>query len=326
MKQALAGLLLGIGIAFAGTALAEDFPVTVTHEFGDTTLARRPERIVSVGVHEQDFLYALGLAPVGVHEWFGDYPYATWPWAEEARKAVDATPEVLKGFDINIEWVAAQKPDLIVASYYGDLDEATYELLSAIAPTISAPKGYPQWGAPWDAELRLIAQATGTSARAEGIIADIEGRFAAAKAKYPELQGRQAAVGYDQDGMVRTYNSADTSHRFLAALGLVIPKVYDEIAADRGHLDISPESLSLIEIDAFVWPDGPGSIGELSVYKDTTLHKQGRDVDLGGGVLSGALSFQTPLALGYLIDTLPPMLAAAVDGNPATVAAAPPAQ
>ena len=24
----------------------------------------------------------LGLAPVGVHEWFGDFAYATWPWAE----------------------------------------------------------------------------------------------------------------------------------------------------------------------------------------------------------------------------------------------------
>ena len=35
-------------------------------------------------------------------------------------------------------------------------------------------------------------------------------------------------------------------------------------------------------------------------------------------MLSGALSFQTPLALGYLIETIPPMVAAAVDGDPAT--------
>lgn len=326
MKQAVAGLLLGIGMAFVGVAMAADFPVTVTHEFGKTTIAKKPERIVSIGVHEQDFLYALGLAPVGVHDWFGDYPYATWPWAEAARQAVNAAPEVLKGFEINLEWVVAQKPDLIVASYYGDLDKETYDLLAAIAPTITAPKGYPQWGAPWDAELRLIGQATGTSAKAEVIVTEIEAKFAAAKAKYPELQGKRAAVGYGQEGMVRTYNSADTSHRFLEALGLTIPEVYDEKAADRGHLDISPENLSLIEIDAFVWPDGPGTIGDLSVYKDTKLHKQGRDVNLGGGVLSGALSFQTPLALGYLIDALPPMLSAAVDGDPATAVPAPPAQ
>lgn len=240
------------------------------------------------------------------------------PWAEEARKAVGATPEVLKGFEINVEWVAAQHPDLIVASYYGDLDEATYQLLSAIAPTITAPKGFPAWGAPWQDELRLIGKATGTADTAEELVADLEGKLAAARSAWPTLQGKEAAAGYDQEGVVRTYNSADTAHRFLMSLGLVIPKIYDEKAVERGHLDISPENLSLIELDAFIWPDGPGTIGDLSVYKATRLHQEGRDISLGGGGLSAALSFQTPLALGYLIEALPPMLAAAADGDPST--------
>jgi iron complex transport system substrate-binding protein len=319
MWRVLAGLLIGVGMSFSGSAMAQSFPVTVTHEFGETTIPGKPERIVSVGVHEQDFLYALGLAPVGVHEWWGDYPYATWPWAEEARKAAGATPEVLKGFEINVEWVAAQRPDLIVASYYGDLDDATYQLLSAIAPTITAPKGFPAWGAPWQDELRLIAMATGTADKAEQIVTDLDGKVAQARSAWPTLEGKEAAAGYDQEGMVRTYNSADTAHRFLMSLGLVIPKVYDETAVERGHLDISPENLTLIELDAFIWPDGPGSFAGMSVYKATRLHQEGRDISLGGGVLSAALSFQTPLALGYLIETLPPMLAAAVDGDPATV-------
>ena len=143
MKLLAAALVAALTI---GTAAAQDFPVTVTHEFGETTIPAKPERIVSVGLHEQDFLYALGIAPVGVHEWWGDYPYATWPWAEAAREAVGATPEVLMGFEINIEWVAAQRPDLIVASYYGDLSQETYDLLSQIAPTITAPPGYPSLG------------------------------------------------------------------------------------------------------------------------------------------------------------------------------------
>ncbi len=58
----------------------------LTHRFGETVVdPAQIKRIVSVGYHEQDFLYALGLAPVGVHDWFGDYPFATWPWAEAAR-------------------------------------------------------------------------------------------------------------------------------------------------------------------------------------------------------------------------------------------------
>ncbi|MDO8360080.1 MAG: ABC transporter substrate-binding protein [Devosia sp.] len=321
---ALATVAVSVGTAFPTVGLGQDFPVTITHQFGETTIAVAPVRVVSVGMHEQDFLYTLGIAPVGVHEWWGDYPYATWPWAEAAREAAGATPEVLKGFDINIEWVAAQHPDLIVATYYGDLDEATYRLLSAIAPTITAPKGFPQWGAPWQDELRLLGQATGRSAKAEEIIVGIDAGFAAARAAFPALAGKQAAVGYFDNGLVRTYNSADTSHRFLASLGLTIPKLYDDKAAERGHFDISPENLSLIELDAFVWPEGMAGIGELSVYQATRLHREGRDISLEGGVLSGALSFQTPPALGYLIDTLPPMLAAAVDGDPAT-AVPPPA-
>jgi iron complex transport system substrate-binding protein len=303
----------------AGAAVAQDFPVTVTHEFGETTIPAKPARVVSVGLHEHDFLYALGIAPVGVHDWWGDYPYATWPWADAAREAIGATPEVLKGFEINVEWVAAQQPDLIVATYYGDLDQATYDLLSAIAPTVTAPPGYPAWGAPWQDELRLIGQATGTSATAEEIIADLDAKVAAVRATYPQLKGKTAATGYVMEsGVVRTYNSADTAHRFLEGLGLAIPARYDELAVERGHLDVSTENLDLIDIDAFIWPDGPGALAGLSVYENTRLAREGRSVDLGGGVLSGALSFQTPLALGYLLDTLPPMIAAAVDGNPAT--------
>ncbi|HWA19852.1 MAG TPA: ABC transporter substrate-binding protein [Devosia sp.] len=312
---ALAAFAVSLG---AAPAFAQNFPVTVTHEFGETTIPAKPQRVVSIGMHEQDFLYALGVAPVGVHEWWGDYPYATWPWAEEARKAANATPEVLKAWEINIEWVAAQRPDLIVATYFGDLDEGTYQLLSAIAPTITAPKGYPAWGAPWQDELRLLGRATGTSDRAEAIVADIDGRFSAARAAHPEFGGKFAATGYVEEGMVRTYNSADTAHRFLTSLGLAIPAQYDELSVDRGHLDVSTENLSLIDIDAFIWPDGTAGIDELSLYKATRLAREGRSISLGGGVLAAAMSFQTPLALGYLIEVLPPMLEAALDGDPAT--------
>jgi len=315
LKLLAAALVAALTISGAA---AQDFPVTVTHELGETTIPAKPERIVSVGVHEQDFLYALGIAPVGVHEWFGEYPYATWPWAEEARVAVGATPEVLQGFEISIEWVAAQQPDLILASYYGDLSQETYDLLSQIAPTIAAPPGYPAWGAPWQDELRLIAVATGTSARAEEIVAEIDAKFAAVKAARPELVGKTTAIGYNQEGVIRTYNSADTAHRFMTSLGMVIPPEYDRLAEERGHLDISTETIELIEVDAFLWPNGIGSIGDLSVYQNTRLAKEGRSISLEDDLLSGALSFQTPLALNYLIEIIPPLVAAAVDGDPAT--------
>ncbi len=77
-----------------------------------------PQRVVSVGLTEQDMLLALGVVPVGVTEWYGEHPYAAWPWAVEALG--DAEPTVLvnnDGFDF--EAIAALDPDLIIGTNAG---------------------------------------------------------------------------------------------------------------------------------------------------------------------------------------------------------------
>src|SRR6476660_2079952 len=62
---------------------ASAFPVTIDHKFGSTTIESQPERVVSVGFAEHEGLLALGVEPVGVRDWYGDQPYATWPWAQD---------------------------------------------------------------------------------------------------------------------------------------------------------------------------------------------------------------------------------------------------
>ena len=75
------------------TDAAAAFPVTVTHALGSTTIESEPQRVVTVGVTEQDTVLAVGVTPVGVTDWYGDQPYATWPWAQD--ELGDAQPEVL---------------------------------------------------------------------------------------------------------------------------------------------------------------------------------------------------------------------------------------
>lgn len=304
-------------------ALAQEFPLTLTHAMGETTIPAKPARVLSIGVHEQDFLYALGVAPVGVHEWWGEKPYATWIWAEDERAALGAEPAVLMGWEINMEWVAAQKPDLIVASYFSDMTAEEYGLLSAIAPVVTAPVGFPAWGAPWQEELRILGQATGTADRAEAVITDLEAKFAEARAKAPSLAGKTGAVAYFMDGVVRTYNTADTAHRFLTNFGMVIPPEYDALAVERGHIDFSLENLAPIDLDMVFFPEEPpegGPLSQVTVFAATRLAKEGRAINLGGGDLSAALSFQTPLAMEWMIEVLPPLMEAAADGDPATPA------
>jgi iron complex transport system substrate-binding protein len=312
----------------ASAARAQEFPVTVEHIYGTTTIPAAPQRVVSVGLHEQDFLYALGIAPVGVYEWFGNRPYATWPWAEDERLALGATPAVLTSEDINYEWVLAQDPDLIVAIYTW-MDEETYAALSRIAPTIASPAGYELWGAPWQAELRIIDQATsGGTAGSDAIVADFARRYAEVRATYPELAGKTGTNIYYEtaSGGFTAWGSDDLASKFLIDLGLAFPPALDALAQADNRIDISQENMRLLDMDVAIFPIGHPEerhqelIEAMPLYQNLDIAKEGRTVwlDDGEGLAYAAMSWQTPLSLGYLLDTLPPLLAAAADGDPAT--------
>ncbi len=323
MKRALLALTL---LLLPGAAQAQDLPVTVEHIYGATTVSEAPKRIVSVGMHEQDFLYALGLSPVGVKEWWGDHPYATWPWAEDERAALGATPAVMNTDGINLEWVLAQNPDLIIAIYV-TMDETTYAELSKIAPTVVTPAGYQAWGAPWQAELRIIDEATsGSSAKSDDIIAGFDKRYAEIRSTYPQLAGKTGTnIYYDPaSGGFTAWGSSDLASKFLVDLGLTFPPALDAMAQADNRIDISAENIALIDTDVAIFPiDDPQmqpTIEGLSTWSSLRLAKEGRAVwlDDGAGLAYAAMSWQTPLSLGYLLDVLPPALAAAADGDPAT--------
>jgi iron complex transport system substrate-binding protein len=306
---------------------AQTFPVTVEHIYGSTTIEAEPQRVVSVGMHEQDFLYALGVSPVGVKEWWGEHPYATWSWAEDERLALEAEPEVMTADGINLEWVAAQSPDLIIAIYV-TMDEQTYDLLSQIAPVVVTPAGYEAWGAPWQAELRIIDQATsGTTTKSDAIVADFAQRYEEVREQYPQLAGKTGTNIYlNEDGSFTAWGSKDLASKFLIDLGLTFPPELDALAQPDNRIDVSAENIDLLDMDVAVWPIDSGAesqqqtIENMGLYQALDLAKQGRSVwlDDDDGLAYAAMSWQTPLSLGYLLDILPAKLAAAVDGDPAT--------
>ena len=76
--------------ASAGGWLPGDRAAQVRRDHGGRGAAAR---VVSVGLTEQDILLQLGVVPIAVTEWYGEKPFATWPWAEELLG--DAEPEVL---------------------------------------------------------------------------------------------------------------------------------------------------------------------------------------------------------------------------------------
>ena len=142
------------------------FPATVEHALGTTVVEESPQRVVTVGVTEQDSVLAVDVTPVGVTDWYGDQPFATWPWAQD--ELGDAEPTVLVDQDgLDYEGIAALDPDLIVGTNAG-LDDESYGKLSAIAPTIAHAEGAPLYFSPWDDQVRLIGAALGKDAETDG--------------------------------------------------------------------------------------------------------------------------------------------------------------
>lgn len=289
------------------------WPRQISHALGTTTVEAPPKRVVSVGYHEQDFLYALGIAPVGVHEWFGGHPFATWSWADDARSALDAKPEVQNGFEVDIEWVYAQQPDLIVASFF-NLSPSDYELLSGIAPVIGPPEGFPVWSAPWQAELRLIAKATGTETKAEEIIAGINRRISGLATANPEFSGKFATMGFFTDGHFVGYRSDAGANLLLKQLGLHTPPEFDRLVQPNGQFSVSPERIDLFDIDAVLWlvdPETAVRIQAMPVYQQTRMARENRAI-WADPELTGALSFMSPLSISYALERLVPMLQGAL--------------
>ena len=226
------------------------FPVTIEHKYGETTIDAEPQRVVSVGFGEHDGLLALGVIPIAVRDWYGDQPYATWPWAQD--ELGDAQPVVLASDEENFEKIAALEPDLIMGISSG-MTEEQYKILSAIAPTVAQPGEYIDYGTPWDVSLEIAGHAVGRSAEAEQVIADTEQLFANARAAHPEFARATAAVTFFFEEMTGAYGSGDVRSRALTDLGFTIPAAIDDLAGDALFVSIIAEDLSVIDTDVVVW-------------------------------------------------------------------------
>lgn len=297
--------------------------VTVEHQFGSTTVPANPQRVVSAGYTEQDTLLALGVTPVAVTDWYGDQPYATWPWAQDELGS--ATPEVLEMSDgPNFEKIAALAPDLIIATNAG-LDQGQYDRLAAIAPTVAQPKGDKAWFAPWDQQTLLIGQALGKGPESRALVDGIKKRFADAAAAHPAFADTPAiflqAPYYD--GSAIAYQNG-LSTEFLTDLGFTVPADIDAFATgdDSRQAYIPIERLDVLNsAKVLLWAtentEARTELEAQPIYR-TLAPVQGGNLVFTDATLAGALYFTSPLSLPYVLDTLVPMLDRAVQGNPET--------
>ncbi len=298
----------------AGEAAA--FPVTIEHKYGSTTIESEPLRVVSIGFQDHDFLLALGVKPIAVREWWGERPFATWTWALEALG--DAEPVVLAAGELDIEAVAALQPDLIIGLYSGITAEQ-YELLSAIAPTVTQPGTYVDYGMPWQEQLLATGQAIGRAAEAEALLAATQDAFARIRAAHPEFEGKTAVIaGPSGDGAFWAYGIEDPRSRLLASLGFVYPPELAAAANDSFYATISAEQGQLLEADLIIeiveTEDAVASPSTSRVWEQLKAVQEDRVyVTSWESEVVGALSFSSPLSLPWALEQLAPHLAEKIE-------------
>jgi iron complex transport system substrate-binding protein len=298
------------------------FPVTIKNKYGDTVIEKAPQRVVTVGLVEQDALLALGVVPVATTEWFGEKPGALFPWAK-AKLGDGAMPQVLRDKDgIQFEKIAALQPDLIVGLYSG-ISADDYKKLSAIAPTVAQPAGVPDYGVSWQVVARTVGQAVGKPQEADALVQGIEKRFAEVRTQHSEFKGKPALMATPYEGYF-IYGTQDPRSRLLTDFGFALPAGLDAAIGDKFGANISAERIGLLDQQALVWFPTMGGTAKLKadpLYKNLKVRTEGRDVFVEENYddeLYGATSFVSVLSLPIVLDQLVPKLAAAVDGNPAT--------
>ena len=284
--------------------------VSVSHLFGETVITQPPKRVVSAGYTEQDDLLAVGVVPIAVTNWWGDQPFAVWPWAQP--KLGGAQPVVLNlDNGIAIDQIAGLKPDLIVAINAG-VDADTYQKLSAIAPTVPQSDG-DAFFEPWKDQATAVGQAVFQADQMKSLIDAVDKQFAAVAQKNPQWQGKKALLMQGalwQGTVVATLAGWRTD--FLNQMGLVIADSVKPFGAD--HRAVIPRDhikAVLDSADVVIWTtESPDDQKVLLADPDVAASQataQNRHI-FTSKEQAAAIAFSSPLSYPLVADQLPPLI------------------
>ncbi|MEV2278550.1 iron-siderophore ABC transporter substrate-binding protein [Nocardiopsis sp. NPDC049922] len=306
----------------SGTSADGAFPVTIEHKYGETTVPEEPERVVTLGLSDQDAALALGVTPVGAVDWFLEEPYGSWPWTEELWG--DTPPEVVGERDeYNMERIAALEPDLIIAQYSG-MQEEQYETLSQIAPVVAQPADHPDYAAPWQEMSLRIGQALGREDEMRARIDDVEASFAQVREDHPEFAEETAIVADSfEPGAYFAFADTDPKAIFFAEMGFQLSEEVDALVEDgMNGAEFGSERLDVLDsADRVIWvtsgDEADARIQDEPLYQrldvadsEGTVFVPYQDAETGAAI-GAAFSFNTVLSISYAIDEMTPLLTGA---------------
>jgi iron complex transport system substrate-binding protein len=291
-------------------AASGEFPVTLEHAFGETTIEQEPTRVATWGWASADAVIALGVTPVAIPvQSYGGDENGVLPWIGEALEEQGAeTPTMLavEGEEPPYEQLAEAAPDVILAPYSG-VTEEQYNLLSEIAPTVAYPET--AWSTPWRDTIEIVGTALGKSDEAAQLLQDIDDTIAEQAEAHPEFAGKTLAMVADSAGTFYVYEKTDPRVEFALDLGFESAPAVDELSTGEStfYYTLSYEKLDQLESDvlvsfaateeeqqAFLESDAAGVMPQVQAGAVATLT---------GPEYVAAVSPPTALSLTWGIDT-----------------------
>ncbi len=146
------------------------FPVTVEAGNGKVTIAKKPQRIVSLSPTHTETLFAVGAGPqVVAVDALSNYP-------------AEAPKTDLSGYKPNVEAIVAKKPDLVIVS--DDINKVVAELGKLNVPVLLEPAATKLDDA--YQEIAEIGAATGNKAKADEVVAGMKSEMGKLAAGAPQ--------------------------------------------------------------------------------------------------------------------------------------------
>ncbi len=207
---------------------------TVAHAKGETAVPVAPQRIVTLDSPLLDAAIFLGLTPVGAVRTSVDTGLPDY--LSDQTEGVEIVGEIASP---NFEAIAALNPDLILSTTLRD--DAVFDKLSAIAPTVFAAGP----GTAWREDFLLVGDALNRADQARVALADFDDR-AEDLGESLDLAGASAAIMRFLPDETRAYGPDSFSGSVLRAVGLTAPELdYDDFAIAY----LSAEEISRADAD-----------------------------------------------------------------------------
>jgi iron complex transport system substrate-binding protein len=255
-----------------GSAPATPATRSVTTDRGPVTVPGDPQRIVSLSGGLTGYLYALDAEVaatdtrvLGVTDLDGGFPPA---WANDARE--QGTIALPGGDQLNLEAVAAARPDLIIGGGQGITAVQAadnYDELTAMAPTVLVPTS----AAGWQDQLRIVADATGRSAEVAGLVTAYDDKLAQVKSAITVPDGPAAFLLSLPNNKPYLVPPTAALPKLMTALGFTADDTLGkagnpQLFGSGDSFEVSPELLAQVATapTIFVIPTGGRPASELA--------------------------------------------------------------